>query len=150
MDAAAREAIVDVSSEHTHLRALVAELVREVLQTGRKVRHREVRERLVGLRAAVEHAIDVEERELAPLVRAADPWGNARVERVRDRHARLRRAVKDFEDDVAEDRHERCDLVSRAEELVAALFSDLEEEDDAIVASQQGDDGTVVLDQESD
>jgi hypothetical protein len=45
--------------------------------------------------------------------------------------------------------HASCDLVARTEELVRALSSDLEEERDALAASQQAEESTVVIDQES-
>lgn len=135
--------------EHARVCALVTELVTEVLQTGCKVGHHVVRERLVQLRAAVEEAVEIEERELIPLLRAADAWGPVRVERVRDRHAHMLCAVRDFEDEVSLEHH-ACDLVARVEQLVAALASDLDEERAAAVASARDEDGTVVVDQEPD
>jgi hypothetical protein len=150
MNASTEDACAHVASEHARVRALVAELVREALQTGRKVGHRMLRERLAALHAAVDRVVDVEERELVPLLRAGDAWGPARVERVRERHARLLGAVRAFEDEVAAERHGSCDVVSRTEEIVRALSSDLDEEREALVASQQGEGGTVVVDQEPD
>lgn len=117
-----------MSAEHARLRVLMADVVREALQTARKVGHHVVRERLALLRAAAERAIDVEESELVPLLQARGPAGDARVELLRERHARLLAALEDFEDDVATGHH-HADLVARAEELVGAFAGELEDVD---------------------
>lgn len=138
-----------VAAEHARVRTLVGELVQDALQTGRKVGHRRLRERLAVLRGAIEHAADVEERELVPLISTADAWGIARVDRIRERHKRLLQAVREFEDGVARDRHGPCDVVARAADLVAALAGELEEEESAVAPMQKGEDGdTVTVDQE--
>lgn len=135
--------------EHERVCELVADLVREVMWTGREVGRHGVRERLALLRHAVERVVDTEERELIPLLREADAWGSVRVERVRDRHARVLCAVRAFEEQVDIERG-GGDLVSCIEQLVAALSSDLEEEREAAIASARDEDGTVVVDQEPD
>ena len=142
------EARADVAVEHAHVRSLVCELVREATQTASEVSQRAIRERLAALRAAVEHVVDTDERELVPLLREADAWGPARVERIREKYARMLAAVADFEHDLAAERHASCDLVARTEELVRALSSDLEEERSALAASQQAEDSGTVVDQE--
>jgi hypothetical protein len=149
MNAFGEEARAHVMLEHARVCALVTELVQEILRVGHEIGCDVVRVRLGALRAAMEQAVDIEERELIPLLRQADAWGPVRVERVRDRHAHMLCAVRAFEDEVTID-YDSCDLVSHTEQLVAALSSDLEEERDAVMASARDEDGTVVVDQEPD
>lgn len=139
-----------LAEEQARVRALVAELVRDALQTGHKVRYRVLRERLTTLREAVEHAIVVEEEELVPMLSCADAWGNARVDRVRERHARLLDAVREFEADVTEGRHRPCDVVAHVDDVVAALDGEMEEEETALRVVHRGEDGDTVTEDQED
>jgi hypothetical protein len=142
------EARAHVTSEHARIRTLVTDLVNESLQTACKVGHRTLRSRLNALRSAVERVIDIEERELVPRLHHADAWGPVRVERVRERHARLRAVLDDFEEEVTPERHETCDVVVRTEELVRAVSSDLDEEQQALVATEEAETAIIITAQE--
>lgn len=144
------EARLEVAAEHTHVRTLVGELAREALQTGHKVRHRGLRARLIALRAAIERANDVEERELVPLLETADAWGAARVERIRERHARVLGVLRAFEADVAPERHGPCDVVARIDALVAALEVEIDEEEGAAAMAERRSEGDTVTDDQED
>jgi len=128
MDVTAGEVREHVAAEHARVRLLLDDVVRAALQTSRKVGHHMIRDRLVLLRSAAERAIDVEERELVPLLRAS-PSGDAKVDQLRARHVRALSALRDFEDDVAAGQHRPCDVVARADEIVTAFEAELVDED---------------------
>lgn len=149
MDGSAELARAHVTSEHARVRELLDELGREALGPLRHAGYQSLRERLGTLRAAIDRAIEVEERELVPLLRTADAWGPVRIERVRERHARLLSALEVFEAEVAAAQDGGCDVLARTQDIVGAFSSDLDEEHDALVASQRAE-VVVVVDQETD
>jgi hemerythrin-like domain-containing protein len=152
MSAPARDAHAHLTREHTRVAALVLELVRDAPRARQSAPRRDLRRRVATLRAAIERAIDVEERELFPLLRAVDAWGEARVERMRDRQARLLAVIRDLHDELARDDRAPRDVVGRTHDLLGALASHLEEEEDALFRSLGLGEGepTLVVEQEAD
>ncbi len=113
----ASEVPAHVTAERERVRVLLDDVIRSALQTGSKVGHRAVREELALLRAAAERAVDVELRELAPLLHSDE------ASELYAHHAAMA-ALSAFEHDV--DEHHGCDLVAQAEQLVEAFGFDLD------------------------
>ena len=118
--------------EHARVRLLAADLLREALQTGRDVGHRVSPARLALLCATVGRAIDVEERELVPMLQSTGGRAaEATVADLHERHARVLGVLEELAEleelEGLDPAHHDCALVSRVEELIGAFSADLDE-----------------------
>ena len=121
-----------VCLEHARVRLLAADLLREALQTGRDDGHRVSRARLALLCDAVGRAIEVEERELVPMLQSTGgSIADATVADLHERHARVLGVLEALEElqelEPRDSAHHDCALVARAEELIGAFSVDLDE-----------------------
>jgi hypothetical protein len=123
------EVRVHVLDAHARLRARAAELALNALATVREKGHRDVPALVAELAAAVEECDELEERELVPLLIEADPWGPARIEKLRESHARHLGALRSLADELADGVDEPLRHVERIEEVVRLLLVDLDEEE---------------------
>ena len=127
-----REVHEHVYLEHARVRLLASDLLREALQTGRDVGHRLSPARLALLCATVARAIEVEERELVPMLQSTGgAAAAATVADLHERHARVLGVLDELEDleevEGLDSAHHDCALVSRVEELIGAFSADLDE-----------------------
>ena len=127
----------DVLAEHARLRARLDQLVAQALPTARKVGHAALRGLLTELRSAIQDHVQLEERELVPLLQTVDAWGPVRVAKLRDRHDAILRAIDGFAADLAPERHGPCDVLERLQSVVEPLLRDMEDEEIAIRAFEE-------------
>lgn len=143
-----------LSSEHAQVHSLARDLVRAAATAQgfvhpkdpappRGIERRSLLERLADLRAAVERAVDFEEREVVPVVLTADPWGPVRVERLHERHAQILCEVQDFEADVAQGEVGAAELAVRVQGLFSCLCFWLDCEEEEIAESMRQGETTV-------
>jgi hypothetical protein len=127
---ATEEVRTHVLTAHARLRARSAELASEALRIAHGATDHDVLVRclVVELWANVEATDQLEKRELFPLLAKADAWGSARVERLRERHARHERDVCTLAVQLGEELPAR-EAVVRIDGVLRTLLSDLDDEE---------------------
>jgi len=144
-----------LSFEHAQVHSLARDLVRAAAEGTGQISVRTDGEpravlerggllnRLADLRAAVERAVELEERELVPVVLEADAWGPVRVERLHDLHARILDDVDHFGQDVAQGVVGPAELAARVQGLFSCLCFWLDCEEEEIAESLRQGETTV-------
>lgn len=127
---AAEEVRSRVLDAHVRLRLRSAELASEALLIARGAKRHDVRVRalVAELWSTVEQADQLEDRELVPLLAHADAWGPARVEQLRERHARHERDLSALADQLAVDLS-ADEVVERIDCVLTSLLEDLDDEE---------------------
>jgi hypothetical protein len=95
---------------------------------------------------AFDDHLAMEERDVLPLLRAADAWGELRANSMLAEHAEQRRAMLELVEDTESDREDTDAIVRRAVALVASFRADMELEEKKLAPAVF--DGGVVRDQE--
>ena len=136
-----------VLGAHARLRDRSALLTRDALESARESGH--LRGLIVELFAILGECDVLEERELVPLLSDVDAWGPARVERLRECHARHKNALAVLARELVCGPPVPADVVERFEQIIGALLQDLDEEEVELREAEELEDLPVVSEQTS-
>jgi hemerythrin-like domain-containing protein len=139
-----------VLGDHRRLRVLLNTLARETsaLQKGEPDAAQQVCEVLGDLCDTLQLHLDYEDRELVPILRDANAWGQVVASRVREEHRVQRTVISALADDPADRCSKRTDaFIEELGAFIRWLEQDMQMEEATLLTDSALGEGYVVIDQ---